>query len=220
MNVTDLVTVDKDDLGEPAGAVPGYLLEEVDRGLRRVLDLMTDHPPRRRRAPDSGRGVPTLFPRTMPRIPRSSGPTLTEPAGQQPPPSPGSKGASSRGTAKPQVRRLFWGHAARRATARGTLGAQELRPRVRRGARQRRQGRHRTGPGRHPESSRRRRVTSSPTGGAGGGAAPEEPRHRNHAGTCACVGIAEHQVPVHVGHRPGHGQPDACCAAGGRHMFA
>ena len=39
VNVTALVTVDKDDLGEPAGAVPGYLLEEVDRGLRRVLDL-------------------------------------------------------------------------------------------------------------------------------------------------------------------------------------
>jgi len=39
VNVTALVTVDKDDLGEPAGAVPGYPLEEVDRGLRRVLDL-------------------------------------------------------------------------------------------------------------------------------------------------------------------------------------
>lgn len=39
VNVTALVTVDKDDLGEPAGAVPGYLLEEVDRGLSRVLDL-------------------------------------------------------------------------------------------------------------------------------------------------------------------------------------
>ena len=39
VNVAALVTVDRDDLGEPAGAVPGYLLEEVDRGLRRVLDL-------------------------------------------------------------------------------------------------------------------------------------------------------------------------------------
>ncbi|MGZ4617372.1 MAG: type II toxin-antitoxin system PemK/MazF family toxin [Frankiaceae bacterium] len=39
VSVTALVTVDEDYLGEPAGAVPGYLLEEVDRGLRRVLDL-------------------------------------------------------------------------------------------------------------------------------------------------------------------------------------
>jgi len=39
VNVTALVTLDKDDLGPPAGAVPGYLVEEVDRGLRRALDL-------------------------------------------------------------------------------------------------------------------------------------------------------------------------------------
>ena len=39
MDVTALVTAYKDDLGDPAGAVPGYLLEEVDRGLRRVLGV-------------------------------------------------------------------------------------------------------------------------------------------------------------------------------------
>ena len=41
VNVTGLVTLNKSDLEEadPFGAVPLYLMEEVDRGLRRVLDL-------------------------------------------------------------------------------------------------------------------------------------------------------------------------------------
>ena len=38
-NVTALVTLDKADLAEPVGSVPDYLLLDVDRGLRRVLDL-------------------------------------------------------------------------------------------------------------------------------------------------------------------------------------
>jgi len=39
VNVTAVVTLDKTDLGEAAGHLPPYLLDEVDRGLRRVLDL-------------------------------------------------------------------------------------------------------------------------------------------------------------------------------------
>ena len=39
VNVTAIVTLDKRELIEPAGHVPGYLLDEVGRGLRRVLDL-------------------------------------------------------------------------------------------------------------------------------------------------------------------------------------
>jgi mRNA-degrading endonuclease toxin of MazEF toxin-antitoxin module len=39
VNVTDIVTLDKSDLGEPAAVLPGYLTDDVDRGLRRVLDL-------------------------------------------------------------------------------------------------------------------------------------------------------------------------------------
>ncbi len=39
VNVTAIVTLDKRDLADPAGHVPRYLLDEVDRGLRRVLDL-------------------------------------------------------------------------------------------------------------------------------------------------------------------------------------
>jgi mRNA interferase MazF len=38
-NVTAIVTLDKTDLDEPVGAVPRYLLDDLDRGLRRVLDL-------------------------------------------------------------------------------------------------------------------------------------------------------------------------------------
>jgi mRNA interferase MazF len=37
VNVTAIVTLDKQDLTELAGRAPGYLLDEVDRGLRRVL---------------------------------------------------------------------------------------------------------------------------------------------------------------------------------------
>lgn len=37
VNVTALVTLDKVDLAEPVGEVPAALMDEVDRGLRRVL---------------------------------------------------------------------------------------------------------------------------------------------------------------------------------------
>jgi mRNA interferase MazF len=37
VNVTALVTLDKSDLGQQAGAVPDSLLREVNVGLRRVL---------------------------------------------------------------------------------------------------------------------------------------------------------------------------------------
>lgn len=39
VNVTALVTLDKDDLGAPAGTVPTYVMDDVDRGLRQVLAL-------------------------------------------------------------------------------------------------------------------------------------------------------------------------------------
>ena len=39
VNVTALVTVDKVDLAERAGALPESLAGELDRGLRQVLDL-------------------------------------------------------------------------------------------------------------------------------------------------------------------------------------
>jgi mRNA interferase MazF len=39
VNVTALVTLNKSDLTEQAGDTPPALLNEVDRGLRRVLDL-------------------------------------------------------------------------------------------------------------------------------------------------------------------------------------
>jgi mRNA interferase MazF len=39
VNVTALVTVDKDELGELVSLLPSYLLEEVNRGLRLVLGL-------------------------------------------------------------------------------------------------------------------------------------------------------------------------------------
>jgi mRNA-degrading endonuclease toxin of MazEF toxin-antitoxin module len=39
LNVTALVTVDKAGLGPPAGRLPGSLMTEIDRGLRRVLGL-------------------------------------------------------------------------------------------------------------------------------------------------------------------------------------
>lgn len=39
INVTALVTLDKTDLEEPVGHAPASLLDEVDRGLRRVLEL-------------------------------------------------------------------------------------------------------------------------------------------------------------------------------------
>jgi mRNA interferase MazF len=39
VNVTALITVDKTDLDDAAGAVPDYLMNDVDAGLRRVLDL-------------------------------------------------------------------------------------------------------------------------------------------------------------------------------------
>lgn len=39
VNVTALVTLDKGQLTDQVGAVPAALMEEVERGLRRVLDL-------------------------------------------------------------------------------------------------------------------------------------------------------------------------------------
>ncbi len=39
VNVTALVTLNKTDLAEEAGRAPLTLLQKVDRGLRRVLDL-------------------------------------------------------------------------------------------------------------------------------------------------------------------------------------
>jgi mRNA interferase MazF len=39
VNVTALVTLDKGDLTDQVGALPDDLMEEVERGLRRVLDL-------------------------------------------------------------------------------------------------------------------------------------------------------------------------------------
>jgi mRNA interferase MazF len=39
INVTGVVTLDKDDLSEQVGELPSYLLAEVNHGLRRVLDL-------------------------------------------------------------------------------------------------------------------------------------------------------------------------------------
>jgi mRNA interferase MazF len=39
VNVTALVTLDKTDLEAPAGQLPTSLMDDVDRGLRRVLGL-------------------------------------------------------------------------------------------------------------------------------------------------------------------------------------
>lgn len=39
LNVTALVTLDKTDLDPPVGRLPGSLMIQIDRGLRRVLGL-------------------------------------------------------------------------------------------------------------------------------------------------------------------------------------
>ena len=39
VNVTQLATVDRDDLGSRIGALPEHLMSEVDRGLVRLLGL-------------------------------------------------------------------------------------------------------------------------------------------------------------------------------------
>ena len=39
INVTAIVTLDKTDFEEPAGYAPASVMDEVDRGLRRVLGL-------------------------------------------------------------------------------------------------------------------------------------------------------------------------------------
>lgn len=39
VNVTALVTLDQDDLADPAGFAPSAFMHEVDQGLRRVLGL-------------------------------------------------------------------------------------------------------------------------------------------------------------------------------------
>ena len=39
VNVTAVITLDKNDLAELVDTIPGYLMDEVDRGLRGVLNL-------------------------------------------------------------------------------------------------------------------------------------------------------------------------------------
>jgi len=39
VNVTALITLNKTNLESPAGHLPGSLMNDVSRGLRRVLDL-------------------------------------------------------------------------------------------------------------------------------------------------------------------------------------
>jgi len=39
VSVTRLVTVDKVDLDQPVGRLPDHLMDDVDRGLRLILDL-------------------------------------------------------------------------------------------------------------------------------------------------------------------------------------
>lgn len=39
VNVSALASINKSDLGEHVGYVPGYLIEKVDQGLRRILGL-------------------------------------------------------------------------------------------------------------------------------------------------------------------------------------
>jgi len=39
VNITAIVTLNKDDLGHSVGTVPEVLMAEVDRGLRRAFDL-------------------------------------------------------------------------------------------------------------------------------------------------------------------------------------
>jgi mRNA interferase MazF len=39
VNVTQLATIDRADLSERVGVVPSWLMDEIDRGLRRVLAL-------------------------------------------------------------------------------------------------------------------------------------------------------------------------------------
>lgn len=44
VNVTALITLDKTDLEPAVGQLPASLMHEVDRGLRRVLGLLSDTP--------------------------------------------------------------------------------------------------------------------------------------------------------------------------------
>ena len=39
VNVTALVTLNKSDFGDQVGTIPTSLMHEIDRGLRRVLNL-------------------------------------------------------------------------------------------------------------------------------------------------------------------------------------
>jgi mRNA interferase MazF len=39
VNVTAIVTLDKSDIDEEIGQLPGSLMDDIDRGLRRVLGL-------------------------------------------------------------------------------------------------------------------------------------------------------------------------------------
>lgn len=38
-NITAIATVDRDDLGERIGTLPGYLMAEIEQGIRLVLDV-------------------------------------------------------------------------------------------------------------------------------------------------------------------------------------
>lgn len=60
LNVTALATIDKGDLIERVGAIPYYLLAEMDGGLRTVLGLLGV-----RRAPTVGDVRPARYPRRM-----------------------------------------------------------------------------------------------------------------------------------------------------------
>jgi mRNA interferase MazF len=42
VNITALVTLDKTDLGAQAGQLPDSLMDDVDRGLRRLLSLQQE----------------------------------------------------------------------------------------------------------------------------------------------------------------------------------
>ncbi|MGL5857740.1 MAG: type II toxin-antitoxin system PemK/MazF family toxin [Angustibacter sp.] len=39
VNVTGLLTIDEAETGPPVGTLPGHLMDQVDHGLRAVLDL-------------------------------------------------------------------------------------------------------------------------------------------------------------------------------------
>lgn len=62
VNVTALVTLDKTDLDPAVGQLPASLMHEVDRGLRRVLGLLSRHPARRSSGSDTRPGSARIGP--------------------------------------------------------------------------------------------------------------------------------------------------------------